>query len=88
VTAGRLIALPDGQRDRPARWEQLRRAAVRPEYQVDVYRPEPGDTVFFGPTCVVAGCDARGLQRAQGMRGHLSALFPLGLTRSGSTPQR
>jgi hypothetical protein len=40
-------------------------AAVRPECQVDVYPPLPGDPVLFGPTCLVAGCDARGLQRAQ-----------------------
>jgi hypothetical protein len=61
VSGGGLVALPGGLPDRPASWEQLLRSAVRPEFQVEVYLPEPGDPALFGPTCLVAGCDARGL---------------------------
>lgn len=64
-----LVALPGSHPDRPASWEQLLRAIVRPEFRVEVYVAEPGDPVLFGPTCAVAGCDARGLQRATGIRG-------------------
>jgi integrase len=87
VSAAQLVALPGGQPDRPVNWEQLLRAAVRPEFQVDIYRPEPGDPVLFGPTCVVAGCDARGLQRAEGIRGHLCQAHAAMWRRDGEPPQ-
>jgi hypothetical protein len=59
VSRGGLVALPGGLPDRPASWEQLLHTAVRPEF----YLTEPGDPALFGPTCLVAGCDARGMQR-------------------------
>jgi len=71
VTTGSLVALAGGVPARPASWEQLLGEVVRPEFRVEVYRPQPGDPVLFGPSCVVGACRARGLQRAEGMRGHL-----------------
>lgn len=35
-------------------------AAVRPEFRVDVYVPEPGDPVLGRPSCAVPGCDRSG----------------------------
>jgi integrase len=87
VSAGRLVALPGGQPDRHVGWEQLLRAVVRAEFCVGVYRPEPGDPVLFGPTCMVAGCDARGLLRATGIRGHLCQSHARMWRRDGQAPQ-
>ena len=87
MSAGGLVALPGGQPDRPASWEQLLRASVRPEFQVEVYLPEPGDPVLFGPTCAVAGCDARGLLRADGIRGHFCQAHAAMWRRDGQPPQ-
>ena len=71
MTARPLVALPGGLPERPVSCEQLLREAVRPEFQVEVFFPDPDDPVLFGPRCVVGGCMARGLQRTEGMRGHL-----------------
>lgn len=35
-------------------------AAVRPEFRVDVYFPDPGDRVLGRPVCRVPGCDRSG----------------------------
>jgi hypothetical protein len=51
------------------------------------YRPEPGDPVLFGPTCLVAGCRARGLLRADGLRGHLCDAHARMWRRDGQPPQ-
>lgn len=70
MTARGLAVVPGERSDpRAGSWEQLLRASVRPEFRVDVYVAEPGDPVLFGPTCLVVGCTARGLQRADGLRG-------------------
>jgi hypothetical protein len=87
MSAGRLVALPGGLPDRPASWEQLLRTSVRPEFQVDVYLPGPGDPVLFGPTCAVAGCDARGLQCAEGIRGYFCQAHAVMWRRDGEPPQ-
>ena len=88
MTGAGLAALPDALPERPASWEQLLRAAVRPEFQVELYRPAPGDLVLFGPSCVVGGCRARGLQRANGMRGHLCGGHARAWRRDGEPPLR
>lgn len=45
------------------------RAAVRAEFAVDVYVPDPDDPVLGGGRCTVTGCD--GLRRAHGLcHGH------------------
>lgn len=82
-----LVALPGGHLGRPATWEQLLRASVRDEFQVEVYLADPGDPVLFGPTCAVAGCDARGLQRATGIRGHFCQAHAAMWRRDGQPPQ-
>jgi integrase len=87
VSRGGLVALPGGLPDRPASWEQLLRASVRAEFQVEVYVPEPGDPVLFGPTCLVAGCDARGLLRGEGIRGYFCQAHAVMWRRDGSPPQ-
>jgi hypothetical protein len=87
VSRGSLVALAGGLPERPASWEQLLRASVRPEFQVEVYLPQPGDPVLFGPTCAVAGCDARGLQRATGIRGYLCQAHAVMWRRDGQPPQ-
>jgi integrase len=87
VSAGRLVALEGGQPDRRASWEQLLRTSVRAEFQVEVYLPEPGDPVLFGPTCAVAGCDARGLQRATGIRGYFCQGHAVMWRRDGAPSQ-
>ncbi len=66
----------------PASWEQLLREAVRPEFQVEVFFPDPDDPVLFGPRCVVGGCMARGLQRTEAMRGHLCQAHAYGCLRA------
>jgi hypothetical protein len=82
----RLVALA-GVAARPASWEQLLGEVVRVEFQVDVYRPQPGDPVLFGPTCAVAGCDARGLQRGDGLRGYLCQAHAVMWRRDGQPAQ-
>jgi integrase len=88
MTTSRLVALPGSQRERPASWERLVRDAIRPEFAVEIYRPTPGDPVLFGPSCVVAGCRARGLQRTQGMRGHLCQAHACAWRRDDEPPLR
>lgn len=48
------------------------RAAIKPEFRVDVYVPQPGDLILWGPPCVVDGCaaprKARGLCEAHYIR--------------------
>jgi integrase len=88
VNAGSLVALPGGAPDRPTSWEAVLREALRPEFVVDVYRPEPGDVVLFGPSCVVAGCQARGVQRTPGMRGHLCMAHACAWRRDGEPALR
>ncbi len=39
------------------RLRDLLLAAVRPEFRVAVYRPDPADPVFGGGPCGVGGCD-------------------------------
>lgn len=82
-----LVAVADEQPERPVGWEALLRSVVRPEFQVDVYVAKAGDPVLFGPTCLVAGCDARGLQRADGARGHLCDGHARMWRRDGQPPQ-
>jgi len=67
VSAHPLVGLPGGQ---PASvgWETMLRAAVRAEFQVDVYRPLPGDPALYGPTCAVSGCPGRGVNRSLGLK--------------------
>jgi integrase len=86
VTA-ELLALPGGRPERPASWEQLLGASVRAEFQVEVYLPAPGDPVLFGPTCLVAGCDARGMQRSTAIRGHFCQAHAAMWRRDGQPPQ-
>lgn len=87
MSAPGLQALLGGQPERPSSWEALLREAVRPEFQVDIYRPDPGDRVLFGPTCIVAGCGARGMQRADGMHGHLCQAHARAWQHDGQPPQ-
>jgi integrase len=82
-----LVALPGGLPDRPTSWEQLLCSVVRPEFQVEVYLPDPGDPVLFGPTCLVAGCESRGMQRASGIRGHFCQAHAAMWRRDGQPPQ-
>ncbi|UTI63905.1 hypothetical protein NBH00_21490 [Paraconexibacter antarcticus] len=49
-------------------WADVLRGAVRAEFQVDVYRPAPGDPVLFGPTCAVRACPGRGVNRSLGLK--------------------
>jgi len=88
VTRSGLTVVP-GERlvDAPLSWEALLRASVRPAFQVDAYLARPGDPVLFGPGCVVAGCDARGLQRVDGLRGHLCDGHARMWRRDGQPPQ-
>lgn len=87
--SARSLAVVPGERSdqRPGSWQQLLRESVRPEFRVDVYVAEPGDPVLFGPTCLVAGCTARGLQRADGVRGHLCHGHARMWRRDGQPPQ-
>ncbi len=88
MTRSGLTVVP-GERlvDAPLSWEALLRASVRPAFQVDAYLARPGDPVLFGPGCVVAGCDARGLQRVDGLRGHLCDGHARMWRRDGQPPQ-
>lgn len=38
-------------------WLSLLRRAVRPEFAVDVYRPDPNDPVLGAAPCAVTGCE-------------------------------
>ena len=82
-----LAVLPGGRADKTMSWEALLRQAVRAEFAVEVYRPEPSDAVLFGPTCIVEGCRARGLQRAQGAMGHLCGTHARAWGAAGEPPQ-
>lgn len=49
-------------------WPAVLRAAVREEFQHDIYRPQPGDLVLFGPTCAIKGCPGKGVNRSLGLK--------------------
>lgn len=87
MSAPRLAVLPGDRSDRAVGWETVLEQAVRPEFRVRVYRPEPADRVLFGPTCIVAGCAARGLQRAEGATGHLCGTHARAWRADGEPPQ-
>ncbi len=47
------------------RWATILTDAIRPEFNVEVYLPEPGDPVLGRTTCRVGGCE--GFAKAQGL---------------------
>jgi integrase len=49
-------------------WAVVLSAAVREEFQHEIYRPQPGDRVLFGPTCAVTGCPGKGGDRSLGLK--------------------
>jgi hypothetical protein len=49
MTGTILTAAPGPGRQQARSWEQVLRAAVRPEFAVDVVRPVSNDPVLFGP---------------------------------------
>jgi len=61
-----LRELPAPSEDGPS-WSEVLRLAVRAEFQVEVYRPRPGDLVLFGATCAVHGCPGHGVNRSPGL---------------------
>jgi len=61
-----LALLPAARPDELS-WEEMLLGVVRPEFQVAVYRPEPGDPILYGPTCAVGGCPGRGVNRSLGL---------------------
>lgn len=46
-------------------WIDVLGDAVRPEFRADVYFPEHGEPILFGPVCVVGGCPRRGNSRPE-----------------------
>jgi len=58
MTSG-LAAVPATAPERRS-WAELLRGALRPEFGVEVYVPDPSDRVLFGALCAVGGCPARG----------------------------
>ena len=44
-------------------WGEVLAGAVRPEFSVDVFVPEPGELILFGHMCAVDGCPRRGNSR-------------------------
>ncbi len=85
--SARLAWQPGARPERPAGWEALLEETIRPEFRVRVYRPKPDDAVLFGPTCIVEGCRARGLQRAKGAPGHLCAVHARAWGAADEPPQ-
>ncbi len=61
------LALVPAARPVERSWEEMLLGAVRPEFQVAVYRPAPGDPILHGPMCAVGGCPGRGVNRSLGM---------------------
>jgi len=61
------LALVPAGRPVERSWEEMLLGVVRPEFQVAVYRPEPGDPILYGPTCAVGGCPGRGVNRSLGL---------------------
>ncbi len=61
------LALVPAARPVERSWEEMLLEAVRPEFQVAVYRPAPGDPILYGPTCAVGGCPGRGVNRSLGL---------------------
>ena len=49
-------------------WPDVLREAVREEFQHEIYRPQPGDRVLFGPTCAIKGCPGKGVNRSLGLK--------------------
>ena len=46
-------------------WLEIVRDALRPEFEVDVYFPQPGEPILFGSACSVDGCRCRGTSRPE-----------------------
>ncbi len=44
-------------------WGEVLAGAVRPEFSVEVFVPEPGELILFGHVCAVDGCPRRGNSR-------------------------
>ena len=44
-------------------WGEVLAGAMRPEFSVDVFVPEPGELILFGHVCAVDGCPRRGNSR-------------------------
>jgi len=61
------LALVPATRPVERSWEEMLLGAVRPEFQVAVYRPAPSDPILYGPTCAVGGCPGRGVNRSLGL---------------------
>jgi hypothetical protein len=40
-----------------ADWREALAAAIRPEFRVVAYVPDPDDPWLYGPHCAVAGCE-------------------------------
>ncbi|MGZ4238252.1 MAG: tyrosine-type recombinase/integrase [Solirubrobacteraceae bacterium] len=38
-------------------WRVALKAAIRPEFRVDAYEPDPDDPWLYGPHCAVGGCE-------------------------------
>ena len=38
-------------------WREALAAAIRPEFHVPAYEPDPDDPWLYGPHCAVAGCE-------------------------------
>ncbi|MDQ6803686.1 MAG: hypothetical protein M3065_01690, partial [Actinomycetota bacterium] len=66
IAAALRVLAGDDAEERPR--GLMLREAVRAEFVVDVYRPTPGDPVLYGPTCAVAGCPGRGMNRSLGLK--------------------
>ena len=66
MSVAALAFLP-GDRPVERSWEAMLVEAVRPEFQVEIYRPDRGDPILHGPTCAVGGCPARGVNRSLGL---------------------
>jgi integrase len=67
MTATALRVVP-AERPVERPWEAMLRDAIRPEFRVEVYHPEPGDPVLYGPTCAIVGCPGRGVNRSLGLK--------------------
>jgi integrase len=64
ATASVLAVVDDVDPGRPgSSWSEVLEAAVRPEFTVDTYFPEPGELILFGHVCAVEGCTRRGNSR-------------------------
>ncbi|MCA1697454.1 MAG: site-specific integrase [Actinobacteria bacterium] len=65
-TARVLLAVDAGAAATGTRsWIGVLGDVVRPEFRADVYFPEHGEPILFGPVCRVAGCPRRGNSRPE-----------------------